>query len=190
DPIGKRVLIADTLVEIVGVVDDVKHLRLEEPAPPMLYLARAQEVIGWHPRQMTFVLRTAGDPVDVLPAVRAVVQAVDPLLPLASVRTVEDLIDRSAASPRFRTILLASFAALALVLAAVGVYGVVSFSVATRTREVAIRLAVGARTNEVRRMVILRGLAPVAVGIAVGTLGALAFSRVLEALLFQVDATD
>jgi putative ABC transport system permease protein len=190
DPIGRRVQIADTLVEIVGVVDDVKHLRLEEPAPPALYLARSQEIIGWHPRQMTFVLRTGVEPFDVLPAVRATVRDIDPLLPLANVRTLDDLVERSSAPPRFRTVLLGSFAGLALLLAGVGIYGVVSFSVATRTREVAIRMAVGGRAAEVRRLVVLQALAPVALGIAAGMAGALAGSRVLEAVLFQVDATD
>jgi putative ABC transport system permease protein len=190
DPVGRRLQVVDTIVEVAGVVDDVKHLRLEDASPPALYLARAQEVVSWHPRQMTFVLRTDGDPYDVLPAARAAVRDVDPQLPIANVRTLSELVHRSSSPPRFRTLLIGAFAALALVLASIGIYGVVSYSVAQRRREMAIRMAVGARAGEVRLLVLLQGLMPVVLGIGIGLVGAIAGTRVLAALLFEVDTTD
>jgi putative ABC transport system permease protein len=190
DPVGRHVVVVDTLVEIVGVVDDVKHLRLEDASPPAMYLARAQEIVGWHPRQITFLLRTDGDPYALVPAARAAIADADPLLPLANVRSFAELVQRSSSPPRFRTLLLGAFATLALILAAVGIYGVVSYSVTQRTREMAIRMAIGARGGEVRSMVLRQGLAPVGLGIGLGLVGALAGSRVLRAVLFEVETVD
>jgi putative ABC transport system permease protein len=190
EAVGRRLSVVDTTVEVVGVVADVKHLRLEEPAPPTLYFARPQQLVAWHPRQMTFLLRTAGDPYDHAPAVRAAVRALDPLLPIANLRSMDEVVQRSAAPPRFRTFLLGAFAALALVLASVGIYGVVSYSVAQRTREMAIRMAVGARAGEVRTLVVRQGLQPVLLGVAIGVAGSLAAARVLASVLFRVDTAD
>jgi putative ABC transport system permease protein len=189
-PIGRQLIVLDTIVEVIGVVADVKHLRIEDPAAPMLYLARAQALVPWHPRQMTFLLRTDGEPGARAAAVRSAVRALDPLLPVAHLQTMAEVVARSAAPARFRTLLLGGFAALALVLASVGIYGVVSYGVAQRRRELAIRMAVGARAREVRAMVLRQGLAPVALGAAIGLLGALAGARVLASVLFQVPTTD
>ena len=190
NPLGKRFATIDTVVEVVGVVADVKHMRLDESSPPMFYVARAQAVVPWHGRRMTVVLRTAEDAAVLAPAVRATVRALDPQLPLANLRTMEEVIARSAAPPRFRTLLLGSFSALAVLLAALGIYGVVSFSVTQRGREMAIRMALGARRRRVIGLVIQQGLAPVGAGMALGLLGAFALARVLDALLFEVTALD
>ncbi len=118
------------------------------------------------------------------------ISEVDPVLPLANLRTMDAVVARAAAGPRFRALLLGVFAGLALVLAAIGIYGVVSFSVAQRTREMAIRMALGARAGGVMRLVFRDGLAPVVAGVALGLMAGFALSRVLAALLFGVTATD
>lgn len=190
DPLGRRFSAAGTTVETVGVVDDVKHLKLEEPAPPMVYVARAQRVIPWQVRRTTVVLRTRGEASAVIPSVRAQVRAIDDRLPLASMQTMEQVIAASATPPRFRTLLLGTFSVLALVLATLGIYGVVSYSVAQRSREMAIRMALGAKARELLGMVVRQGLAPVLAGTAVGLTAALALSRVLAAVLFEVTTID
>jgi predicted permease len=190
DPLGKRFAAGGTTVETVGVVTDVKHMKLEEQATPMVYLARAQEVMSWHVRRTTIVLRTAEDPSAIVPAVRAQVRAIDDRLPMSNVLTMRQVIAASATPPRFRTLLIGTFSALALLLATLGIYGVVSYSVTQRSREMAIRMALGARARGVLGLVLRQGLAPVAVGIGVGLLAAMALSRVLAAVLFEVTTTD
>jgi ABC-type antimicrobial peptide transport system permease subunit len=156
----------------------------------MVYVARAQRVIPWHVRQTTVVLRTLGDASAIVPSVRATVRAVDDRLPMARVQTMEQVISASATPPRFRTLLLGTFSALALILATLGIYGVVSYSVTQRSREMAIRMALGARARGVLGLVLRQGLAPVAVGIGVGLLAAIALSRILAAVLFEVTTMD
>jgi putative ABC transport system permease protein len=188
--VGKRLNLRGTVAEVVGVVGNVKHTRIEEPSPPLLYSALAQRLYPWHTRRLTVLVRTAGDPIALTPAVRRVVAALDPLLPLASVRTMDQIVARAAGAPRFRTALLTAFATLALLLAAIGIYGVVSCSVSGRSRELAIRSALGARAASLVRLVLEEGLVPVALGLAVGSLAAFALSRVLAAVLFDVTTTD
>jgi predicted permease len=190
DPLGKRFAAGGSTVETVGVVTDVKHMKLEEQATPMVYLARAQEVMSWHVRRTTIVLRTAEDPSAIVPAVRAQVRAIDDRLPMSNVLTMRQVIAASATPPRFRTLLIGTFSALALLLATLGIYGVVSYSVTQRSREMAIRMALGARARGVLGLVLRQGLAPVAVGIGVGLLAARALSRVLAAVLFEVTTMD
>lgn len=190
DAVGRRFIALDTIAEVAGVVGDVKHLRLDEISPPVAFFAHDQAIVPWHGRRMTLFIRAAGDPLGLTDAIRAVVAGLDPQLPLANLRTMDSVVARAAAAPRFRALLIGGFATLALVLAAIGIYGVVSFSVAQRTREVAIRMALGARSAGVMRLVFLDGLTPVVIGVALGLAAAWALSRVLAALLFGVTATD
>jgi putative ABC transport system permease protein len=190
DAIGMRFTSVDTLVEVVGIVADVKHMSLEEAAPPMFYVPRAQGIVPWQTRRMSIVMRTDAEVAALAPAARAEVGALDAQLPLANLRTMEQVIAASAAPPRFRTLLIGAFAALALLLATLGVYGVVSYSVSQRTREMAIRMALGARAPAVLRLVVRQGMTPVAVGLILGLLAALALSRLLSAVLFEVATLD
>jgi putative ABC transport system permease protein len=190
DPLGKRVIVADTTVEVVGVAADVKHLRPEDPPPPMMYVAHAQRLYASQARIMSIMVRTASEPEAIVPAVRAELRALDERLPIGDFGTMAHIRAQSEAPPRFRTLLLGSFAALALMLATIGIYGVVSYTASRRAREIAIRMAVGARSTDVLRLVLHQGLRPVALGVIVGLAGAFALSRVLAAMLFQVDAFD
>ena len=190
DAIGKRITVAGASAEVIGVVSDVKHLSLAETAPPRVYAARSQAIIPWQLRNMTVVLRTADHPAGLAAVARAAVHEIDPQLPIAKLRTMEEVVTASVAPPRFRTSLLSSFAALALLLAAVGIYGVISYSASQRVREMAIRMALGARSLAVLRLMLGEGLAPVAIGLMAGVAAALVFTRLLSGFLFQVPPTD
>ncbi len=190
DPVGKRVTYIETTAEVVGVVADVKHMSLDEPPPTRLYSPRAKPLMVWQSRRMTVVVRTAGNPAELLPSARAEVWAIDPNLPVYNVRTMEAIVARSTASSRFRTLLLGSFAAIALLLSAVGIYGVISYSVAQRMREMAIRIALGATAGTVLGHVLRQGAAPVLVGLTLGLAAAFAGTRVLSSFLYEVTATD
>jgi putative ABC transport system permease protein len=139
---------------------------------------------------MTVMLRTAGDPLGLAAGVRTTIADVDAQLPITNLRTMESVVWSAAAAPRFRAVLLGSFATLALILAAIGIYGVVSYSVAQRTREMAIRLALGANAGGVIGLVLREGMAPVVLGIVIGVPVAWALSRVIATLLFGVTASD
>jgi ABC-type antimicrobial peptide transport system permease subunit len=173
--------------EVVGVVGDVKQGGLDSLSRPEIYFSLSQFPWG----TMTYVVRAAsGDPLRLVPAVRAQVTALDPNLPLADVRTMESVVGETVAQRRLTMTLLAAFAGLALVLAAVGTYGVVSYSVAQRTREFGIRLALGGAAHDVLRDVLRHAMVVGALGIVAGLAGALALTRVLSGLLFDVSATD
>jgi len=190
-PLGKRLIFWDDKpAEIVGLVKNVSHLSLDEVQPPRVYAPRAQSLIPWQLRRAAVVVKTDGDPASYVPAIRNEIWAVDRDLPLANVRTMDQLVSRSIASPRFRTLLLSAFAALAIVLASVGIYGVISYSVTQRTREMAIRLALGAHPTRLLSFVISRGLRPVLLGMALGAVAAFGTMRLLASLLFGVEPTD
>lgn len=186
EPLGKRLLtgIDDQPYEIVGVVGDIHHRSLElQPYAAMYMPTRAMD---W----MNVVVRTRGNPLGLVPAVRKEVQAIDPDQPIAAIQTMDEWVDSSVATPRYRTTLFALFALLAMVLAATGIYGVMSYSVAQRTHEIGVRMALGAQGFDVLRLVVRQGMLLVLIGLVIGLGGAFALTRVMSSLLFGVTAKD
>ena len=172
--------------EIVGVVGDVKSRGLDDDAASTMYLPFRQAPRPW----ITFVARTASDPQGFVQPVSRVVYAVDKEQALSSVRTMDQVLTESLSGRRFNMTLLMTFAGLALVLAAVGVYGVMNYSVMLRRRELGIRIALGARALDVLRLVLGQGLALTLIGVGVGMAGAYALTRLMASLLYGVTATD
>jgi putative ABC transport system permease protein len=195
DPIGKRISEEDhpkreDWLTIVGVVNDVRQMSLAENPDPALYFPYAQiKFPSWLSR-MTFTLRTASNPQQLAGAMRAALHAVDQDQPVVAMSTMQERIAASTAEPRFQTRLLGTFSLLALVLSAVGIYGVLAYSVARRTKEIGIRVALGAERRDILAMVVLRTLVLAAVGVGLGALGALAVTRVLGRFLYEVTPTD
>ncbi len=188
DPIDKRVSFdkGEHWIRIIGVVGDVKQYGLDRDATNELY-------VPWTfspSRDLRVVVRTAGDAASLGERIRDGVRRIDPAQPVTSVETLERFRDESLASPRLTTMLLTLFAAVALIIAATGLLGVIAFSVSQRTQEIAIRMALGAERIGVVGMVVRQGLTLVALGLGVGTLGALALTRVMKGLLFDVGPTD
>ena len=171
---------------IVGVVGDVKHAGLASGTEPAVYYPARQAPF----RSTTVVLRTPEDPRGAVANIRAQLTAVDPTLPMAHVATLEQNVSNAVAQPRFQTVLLGAFAGLALLLGAVGLYGILSYSVLRRTREIGIRLALGGAPRDIRRMVMGEGMRLVAAGLAIGLAAAFLLTRYLETLLFGVSARD
>ena len=191
DPLGRELLnYEDSPITVVGVVKGVKHLQLDEAPEPAMYVAHPQGIIPWHTRRGTLVAKTASRALDQVAAARAVVQGIDPNLPVADLRTMDGVLDAAVASPRFRTMLLTSFAALALTLAVIGVYGVIAYSVSHRLREVAIRLALGGQRRQVLSHLLRDSLSPVWLGVALGLGLSVAMARLLEGMLFGVPPLD
>jgi putative ABC transport system permease protein len=192
DPIGRRFTPGsgqseDTQwIEIVGVVSDARRSGLAVPARPESYRPHTQNTTAG----LTFVVRSTQSPDAVVRAVRGMLADLDPLLPLSAVSTLEASLAESLAARRFTMMLLVSFAALAAVLAAIGIYGVISYLVMQRTRELGVRLALGATRSDVQRLVVGQSLRHVVPGIVVGTAAALALSRVMASQLFGVRPTD
>jgi putative ABC transport system permease protein len=192
DPIGQRVTTDDAdddpraWFTIVGVVDDVRYRRLNEAPMPTLYYPVAQQTFP----ELTLVAKTGGDPLAITTALRGIVRSLDPQIALADVRTMDDVVSASLAGARFRTTLLGIFAVVALLLAAVGVYGVMSYSVEQRTQELGLRMALGATGADVLRLVAGQGIRLAVAGILVGLIAAFWMVRVLESLLFGISATD
>jgi putative ABC transport system permease protein len=172
--------------EIVGVVRDVRHERLETEPQPEMYVPDRQSP----EREMNLVIRAVVDPSSLAAAVRGAVSAIDPDQPVADIKPMSRLLADSVAKPRFNYLLLTFFAAVALILTITGVYGVMSYAVAQRTREMGIRLALGGRSQDVLKLVIGQGMKPVIAGVALGLAGAYALTRVMATLLFDVSATD
>ena len=186
DPLGKRLVYdaPERSFQVIGVVGDVQHRALDGRPFETSYLPTQDVSWGY------VVLRTAVDPLALAPAVREQVHAVDPGQPIGDLRALEQLVHESAAAPRFRTTLLGLFAGLALLLAAIGIYSVVSFSVARRTHEIGVRMALGAWWLQVLHLVVGESMRLVLLGVALGLAGALALTRVLTSVLFGVGATD
>ena len=188
DPVGKRVRTGDRSpwVEVVGVVGDVRHRGLDVDTRPEMFFPHLQTPS----RQMTLVVRTSGDPEALAGPLRERVRAIDRDQPVGNVRTMEGWLSESVASRRFSATVLGIFAAVAAGLAALGLYGVVSYSVAQRTHEIGLRVALGARPRDVLRLVIGQGMLLTLIGTAVGVAAALALTRLMSSLLFGVAATD
>jgi putative ABC transport system permease protein len=188
EAIGQRIVIRNETFarEIIGVVNDVKHFGLDKGVEPEMYVPFNQLVIQVIP----LVIRTQSDPLAIANAVRAEVRAVDPTVAVAQIQTMPQIAASALAQRRFTVLLLTVFAGVALLLAAVGIYGVMSFSVAQRTREIGVRLALGAQARDVLRLIVGRGLRLTLFGIGVGLLAALALTRLMSGLLFGVSATD
>jgi putative ABC transport system permease protein len=192
DPIGKRMKYGganpdNPWATIVGVVANVKYQGLDQESP------RVQTYMPY--TQSTFlgaslVIRTAGDPARLAAAVRSEVMALDPDLPVFDVRTMNDVLKESVAPRRLYMTLLGLFAGVAVTLAAIGLYGVMSYSVTQRTHELGIRMALGARQRDVLRLVVGQGMALAFAGIALGVIGAFGLTWLLSSLLFSVSATD
>lgn len=187
EPLGNRLIIdmgESSTCEIIGVTRDIKQFSLQFEATPTMYLPTIN--IG----RPSLVVRTTGDPLAMTSAIRSAVQSIDKDQPVANVASMEQILSRSVGEPRFQTLLLGVFAALALVLAGVGIYGVMSYSVARRTHEIGIRMALGARPSDTLRLVVKQGLGLAVAGVAVGLGGAFALTRLLSSLLFGISATD
>jgi predicted permease len=194
NPIGQQVRFAPTApwVTIVGVSRDVRSSGLGEDVPAELYLLHEQlpAIDKTTERTMYVVLRTVGDPSALSTVARQAVRDMDPLLAITGIRTMTDIIDRSVARPRFTMLLLGVFGVVALLLAAVGIYGIMSHAVKRRTREIGIRMALGARPVDVLRLVVGQGMTLAGVGLVVGVLVAFAATRLMTRLLYGVSATD
>lgn len=192
DVLGKRFKVGapdrnnNPWLEIVGVVADIKHAGLDEEARQEMYLPITQSPA----RGMILVARTSTDPLDMASVLRNQVLAVDPDQPVGSVASMEQLRSRSLAPRRFSMLLLAVFAAVAIILATVGIYGVISYSVVQRTHEIGIRMALGAQTSDVLKQIIGKGMILVLIGVAVGITAAIGLTHLISKLLYGVSPTD
>ena len=198
DPIGKRLTMyffPETIREVVGVVADVKDDALSQTrSASMLYMPLGQISAGrgdhWQSFGMTLAVRTHTDPRGTVSAISNAVNEIDSEVPLLFVRTMQDTVDESLLQQRFTMLLLSGFAGLALLLAGVGIYSVLSYAVRWRVREIGIRMALGAQISDVLRMVVVQGMKPTLIGIVIGLAGALALGRVLSSVIYGVSARD
>jgi putative ABC transport system permease protein len=192
DPIGKRITIEWAPVgeppvdEIIGIAGDVREAALESEPNPAIYWPLAREPYPF----MTLIVRSAVDPMQLATSIQKEIRAIDPEQPLADVRTLDAVVAKSIARPRFDTFLLGIFAAVALVLASVGLYGVMNYSAAQRTHEIGIRMALGASRSDIMRLVLGNGMLLTLTGVAIGVIASVALTRVMQSLLFGVNATD
>jgi predicted permease len=190
DPVGRRVTLPlesrTILKEVIGIVGDVKQGALTEPAAPTVYEFTRQSPWG----SLTIVMRISLPPVSLAKPAADVIRAIDPEQPVVDIRTMQSVLDETLASQRFSALLLGVFAAVALALASIGIYSVLAYIVRGRSREIGIRTALGARTSDVVRMVVIEGMTPALIGIAAGVVAALAAGRLLEKLVFGVSARD
>ena len=190
NPIGRTILLwkgqGDTPAEVIGVVGNMREQSLEADPTLAVYFPAG----GRTSTTVDLVMHTRRAPEDIVPALRAAVAGIDRNLPISNVRSLDEIVTRSVATRRFTVFLLATFAALAVVLALAGVYGVLAYSVTRRTGEIGVRLALGAAPPQVLRLVVAQGLRPVAVGLAIGLVLALLVSRLMSSLLFGITGTD
>ena len=198
DAVGKRLTMyffPETTREVVGVVADVKDDALSQTrSAAMLYMPLAQVTAGrggqWQSIGMMLVARTRTEPASVVAAISNAAHEIDSDVPLLNVKTMQDTVDESLLQQRFTMFLLTGFAGLALLLAAVGIYSVLSYAVRRRVREIGIRMALGAQIGDVLRMVVVEGMRPTLLGVAIGVVGALALGRLLSSVIYGVSARD
>lgn len=195
NPIGQRISNKDVpgpgdWLTVIGVVDDVGQTSIDTHREPAIYQPIRQVTQAFFLGHMSFVVRAVGDPALLLPAMRSALRDADPNQPISSIGTMESAISATVAEPLFQARLIGAFSVVALVLAAIGIYGVVAYSVAERTHEIGIRVALGAARADVVGMVLHRLLLVLIPGVALGVIGALATTRVLESLLFEIRPND
>jgi putative ABC transport system permease protein len=175
-----------TSFEIVGIARNVKSAGLNAESEPTYYLPATQAPL----QDMTILVRTRNDPTTLVPALRNAVWAIDPNQPITNISTLEKIVADSIAQPRLNMMLMGLFGALAMILAAVGIYGLLSYAVTQRTQEMGIRMALGARAADVLKLVLRQGMTMALVGEAIGLVGAFALTRLIRGLLFGVTPTD
>jgi ABC-type antimicrobial peptide transport system permease subunit len=176
-------------VEVVGVVGDVRNRGLTQAPNAEVFVPIRQEGSGWN-NQLFLTIRTQADPMTMLPAVRRTIASLDPLQPVYIIRTLDDAFDQAVAQRRAAMLLITIFAGVALVLAAVGIYGLMSYMVNERTHEIGIRMALGAGGGDVLGLVVRQTVRLVVIGAALGIAGALALGRALTSLVFEVRPSD
>ena len=188
EAIGKHILIGrqPAPAEVVGVLGDVRNISLSSDVRPEFFVPWKQ--LPWAGIQL--IIRTKVDPYSVASAVRVRMLAIDPDQPVTRVRSVQDIIGEGIAQPRFTTFLLGALAAAALLLAAVGIYGVIAYTVTERTHEVGIRIALGANRGDILHLMLRQALLTAGAGVVAGLVAALALTRLLSALLYRVSVTD
>ena len=193
DPIGQRISIGmavddnePTKWEIIGIVGDVRHAALDVEPLPEMYTPHSQQSWSF----LTLVVRSSSDPMALAGPVRNEILAVDKDQPVSNIRSMESLVSASVAQPRFYLLLFGIFAALALILAAVGIYGVLSYSVTQRMHEIGIRLALGAKPSDVVKLVVGQGMILAIIGVGIGLIVAFILTRLMSSLLYKVSATD
>jgi putative ABC transport system permease protein len=194
DPLGKRLRIGggETYMMVVGVVNDILSRGFTDTPEPTMYFPHAQthRSAYFMPRAMSLVVRTTVDPMRIANHVRDIVRSLDPTVPVSAVRTLEQVVGTSVASRRFSTSLIVAFAALALLLAGIGIFGVISYGVSERTFEIRVRMALGAERGAALALVLGDSVRMAAVGIALGLAGAAGVARVIRSLLFGVAPFD
>jgi predicted permease len=195
DPIGKTIRYypqeTSPSIQIVGIVGDVRSIGPSEAAPPAVYVALAQAPRPpYEGRAMTFVVRTSGNPTAITASARTAVASVDAGLPLASVRPMSEIVSEASGQPRFTTLVMSFFAIIAFFLAALGLYGILAYSVEQRVREIGVRVALGANKREIFRLIIGNGMRLALVGTAVGVPAALALTRLMGGMLSGITSAD
>jgi putative ABC transport system permease protein len=198
EPIGKHITLTffpGVVREVVGVVGDVKADGLDQTRPAATLYVPLDQLSPppgnpWRSFPMTLVVRSSSNPASIVGAVTSAIHEVDAGVPVRDVLTMDDLVTNSLSQQRFNLSLLGAFAMLALVLAAIGIYSVLSYSVRRRVQEIGIRLALGARLSDVLRMIVFEGMRPTLMGVGIGAVGALALARVMSSLIYGVKPTD
>jgi putative ABC transport system permease protein len=196
DPIGQQIRMSGgerPWMTIIGIVGDIRHNGLATPAGPQVFLPHAQFVPFWKDttvRAFSIAVRTSGDPLAIASAARGRIRELDRDLPISQVMTLDDVVDRAVAPQRLQMLLLTFFATVALVLAAIGTYGVLAYQITERTREFGVRMALGARSGDILRMVLRQGMMPAIAGVLIGLGSAALLTRLLSSLLFETPPTD
>ena len=194
EPLGRQLSVGfdPAMRRVIGVVSETKQRSLGEVSPATVFvpLTQAAEGVSATLRQSSFVLRTTGDPLLLSAAIRSEARQLDSSLPVRNLRSVEELVGRSIAPQRFNLSLLSLFAGLGLLLAVVGIYGVMAYSVSQRTHEIGLRMALGAQARDVRRLFVRQGMSLALVGVAIGLIASFVLTRLMNSLLFGVSTTD